>query len=128
LKPKRIWAIRVRLGIVENHRDLALVNLTNNRKVRGCDLVRIKVIEAMTSRRINERASVMQSKTQKPVRFEISRGTHFIRRTKATPICRKTGTLCAVQLFLGIPRIDSAVRYLEIELEDALAISETIET
>ena len=44
-------------------------------KLRGCDLVKMKVIDIMASGQIKERASVLQSKTQKPVRFEISEGT-----------------------------------------------------
>ena len=44
-------------------------------KLRGCDLVRMKVVDIMASAQIKERASVLQSKTQKPVLFEISEGT-----------------------------------------------------
>jgi hypothetical protein len=67
LKPKHVWAIRVRLELAENHRDLALFNLAIDSKLRGCDLVRMKVIDVMSSGQIKERASVLQSKTQKPV-------------------------------------------------------------
>ncbi|MFT5871003.1 MAG: hypothetical protein ACI8TF_003135 [Paracoccaceae bacterium] len=58
LKPKHVWAIRVQLELAENHRDLA----------------RMKVVNVMASVQIKERASVLQSKTQKPVWFEISEG------------------------------------------------------
>ncbi len=75
LKPKHVWAIRVRLELAENHRDLALFNMTINTKLRGCDLVKMKVVDVMASGQIKERASVPQSKTQKPVRFEIAEGT-----------------------------------------------------
>lgn len=75
LKPKHVWAIRVRLELAENHRDLALFNLAIDSKLRGCDLVKMKVVDVMASGQIKERASVLQSKTQKPVRFEISEGT-----------------------------------------------------
>ncbi len=54
-------------------------------------------------------------------------GTHSMRRTKAAQIYRKTGNLRAVQLLLGHTRMDSTVRYLGIELEDALEIAESIE-
>jgi integrase len=54
-------------------------------------------------------------------------GTHSLRRTKATLIYRRTGNLCAVQLLLGHTKIESAVRYLGIEVDDALAIAEQIE-
>ena len=73
LKPKHVWAIRVRLELAENHRDIALFNMAIDSKLRGCDLVRMKVADVMASGQIKERASVLQSKTQKPVRFEISR-------------------------------------------------------
>ena len=75
LKPKHVWAIRVRLELAENHRDLALFNMAIDSKLRGCDLVKVKVVDVMASGQIKERASVLQSKTQKPVRFEISEGT-----------------------------------------------------
>ena len=44
LKPKHVWAIRVRLELAENHRDLALFNLAIDSKLRGCDLVKMKVV------------------------------------------------------------------------------------
>ncbi len=75
LKPKHVWAIRVRLELTENHRDFALFNMAIDSKLRGCDLVKTKVVDVMASGQIKERASVLQSKTQKPVRFEISEGT-----------------------------------------------------
>jgi site-specific recombinase XerD len=54
-------------------------------------------------------------------------GTHSLCRTKATLICRKTGNLRVVQLLLGHTKIESAVRYLGIEVDDALAIAEQVE-
>ena len=54
-------------------------------------------------------------------------GTHSMRRTKVAQIYRKTGNLRAVQLLLGHAKMDSTVRYLGVELEDALAISEAVE-
>jgi hypothetical protein len=74
LKPKHVWAIRVQLELAENHRDLARFNMAIDSKLRGCDLVRMKVVNVMASVQIKERASVLQSKTQKPVWFEISEG------------------------------------------------------
>lgn len=56
-----------------------------------------------------------------------SYATHSLRRTKATLIYRKTGNLRAVQLLLGHEKIDSTVKYLGVEVEDALALSESIE-
>ena len=179
LKPKHVWTIRVRLELAENHCNLALFNMAIESKLRGCDLVRMKVLDVMASGQIKARASVLQSKTQKPVRFEISEGTrasvaawmkdppmvgseflwpgrfherlhistrqyarivrdwvssigleitaygtHSMRRTKVTQIYKKTGNLRAVQLLLGHTKIDRTVRYLGVELEDALAIAE----
>jgi integrase len=56
-----------------------------------------------------------------------SYGTHSLRRTKAALIYRKTGNLRAVQLLLGHTKVDSTVRYLGVELEDALSIAERID-
>ena len=54
-------------------------------------------------------------------------GTHTLRRTKASHIYRKTGNIRAVQLLLGHTKLESTVRYLGIEVEDALTISEEID-
>ena len=54
-------------------------------------------------------------------------GTHSLRRTKAAQIYKKTGNLRAVQLLLGHTKLDSTVRYLGIEVDDALRISEQVE-
>lgn len=54
-------------------------------------------------------------------------GTHSLRRTKATSIYRRTGNLRAVQLLLGHKKIESTVRYLGIEVDDALAIAEQVD-
>jgi len=75
LLPKHVWAIRVRFEIVHNHRDLALFNLAIDSKLRGCDLVKLKVVDVFVAGQVKERASITQSKTEKPVRFEITDGT-----------------------------------------------------
>ena len=54
-------------------------------------------------------------------------GTHSLRRTKATLIYKKTGNLRAVQLLLGHSKIESTVRYLGVEVDDALAIAEQVD-
>ena len=54
-------------------------------------------------------------------------GTHSLRRTKATLIYRRTGNLRAIQLLLGHTKMESTVRYLGIEVDDALAIAEQVE-
>ena len=54
-------------------------------------------------------------------------GTHSLRRTNAAQIYRKTGNLRAVQLLLGHTKIETTVRYLGIEVDDALTLSEQVE-
>jgi len=54
-------------------------------------------------------------------------GTHSMRRTKASQIYKKTGNIRAVQLLLAHTKLESTVRYLGIEVDDALAISEQVE-
>lgn len=181
LLPKHFWAIRVRLELSEATRDLALFNMAIDSKLRGCDLVRLKVADVYASGAVKERASILQSKTKTPVRFEITDGTHkslvdwiahplmsghgflwpgrlhdrphistrqyarmlkdwvrsiglepsafgthSMRRTKVAQIYKKTGNLRAVQLLLGHTKMDSTVRYLGVDLEDALSISESV--
>ena len=60
LLPKHVWAIRVRLEIAENRRDLALFNTAIDSKPRGCDLVRLKVADVYAAGQIKERASNMR--------------------------------------------------------------------
>ncbi len=54
-------------------------------------------------------------------------GTHSLRRTKATLIYRRTGKLRAVQLLLGHTKIESTVRYLGVEVDDAIALAEQLD-
>jgi len=58
----------------------------------------------------------------------VAYGTQSMRRTKAAQIYRKTGNLRAVQLLLGHTKLESTVRYLGIEVDDALSVSEQLET
>jgi integrase len=181
-KLKDIWALRVRLQMEERVRELALFNLGIDSKLRGCDLVALKVRDVCHGDQVASRAVVMQHKTQRPVQFEITQatrdvlqawirqaglksedflfpsrlhdsphlgtrqyarilghwvdelgldraeyGTHSMRRTKATLIYRRTKNLRAVQLLLGHSKLESTVRYLGIEVDDALEISEQTE-
>jgi hypothetical protein len=73
--PKLVWSIRVRLEIAENHGELALFNLAIDSNLRGCDLVQLKVADICASGHVKERASIIQSKTHRPVWFEIIEGT-----------------------------------------------------
>jgi integrase len=70
----------------------------------------------------------LASATDRQTRIEsASYGTHSMRRTKAAQIYRKTGNLRAVQLLLGHTKLESTVRYLGIEVDDALNIAKQIE-
>lgn len=180
LQPKHVWSIRTKLEVAGRVRDLAMFNLAIDSKLRGCDVVAVKVDDIAPSGSAVERATVRQKKTGHPVRFELSEqtrqavddylktatkaagdflftgrrgssmstrqyarlvsdwiasigldpkrfGTHSLRRTKATVIYRRTGNLRAVQLLLGHTKIESTVRYLGIEVDDALAIAEQVD-
>jgi len=182
LKLREIWAIRVRLELADRKRELALFNLAIDSKLRGCDLVKLRVRDIAHGDRIAARAIVMQQKTQRPVQFEITEptrksiftwirhaalktedylfpsrsrrarhlstrqysrivsawvkeigldvgiyGTHTMRRTKASLIYRRTKNLRAVQLLLGHTKLESTVRYLGIEVDDALEMAEQTE-
>jgi integrase len=179
LRPGHVWSIRAKLQLERRVRDLALFNLAIDSKLRGCDLVALRVDDVAPNGYAVDRATVRQSKTGRPVRFELtevtrhslddylratSRGpgqclfpgrrgpdqhlttrqyarlvsewvsgigldplkyaTHSMRRTKATLIYRRTGNLRAVQLLLGHTKIESTVRYLGVEVDDALEIAE----
>jgi integrase len=181
LRPQHVWAVRTRLQLLKRFRDLALFNLAIDSKLRGCDIVSLKVLDVAPNGYAVDRASVRQRKTGRPVRFEITEqtrqaiddhlsqrgeassqylfpgrgpaghlttrqyarlledwltmigldpcfyGTHSLRRTKATLIYKNTGNLRAVQLLLGHTKIESTVRYLGIEVDDALTVAEQID-
>ncbi|WP_254907126.1 tyrosine-type recombinase/integrase [Acetobacter tropicalis] len=154
--------------------DLAL-----DSKLRGCDLVSLRIGDIVTSGQVRHRATVVQQKTRRPVQFEITEtaresvrawlehrggglteyvfpsrlsakaylstrqyarlldqwvqavglipdeyGTHSLRRTKVAMIYKRTGNIRAVQILLGHSKLDSTVRYLGADVEDALALSE----
>lgn len=75
LKLKEVWAIRIRLQIANNIRELALFNLAIDSKLRGCDLVTIQVKDIAHGDHVAKRAMILQSKTQQPVQFEITEQT-----------------------------------------------------
>ena len=182
LKLKEVWEIRVRLQLSSNLRELALFNLAIDSKLRGCDLVKLKVRDVAHGDQVLKRAMVMQQKTHQPVQFEITEqtrsavsewikqaklksddylfpsrihgsphittrqyarivekwvasiglnpadyGTHSFRRTKASLIYRQTKNLRAVQLLLGHTKLESTVRYLGVEVDDALEMAEHME-
>lgn len=182
LKPQQVWAIRFWLDRERRLRDRALFDLAIDSKLRGCDVVKVRIGELVSGGHIRMRAIVVQQKTGRPVQFELlepartsilawlehrggtlddyafpSRinharhlstrqyarlvnewatgiglrcedyGTHSLRRTKASIIYKATGNLRAVQLLLGHTKIESTVRYLGVDVEDALTLSERTE-
>src|SRR6478672_7792359 len=74
-KLKDIWALRVRLQMEGRVRELALFNLGIDSKLRGCDLVGLKVRDVSHGEQVATRATVLQHKTQRPVQFEITQAT-----------------------------------------------------
>ncbi|MET0014790.1 MAG: tyrosine-type recombinase/integrase [Sedimenticola sp.] len=182
LKLREIWAIRTKLQMARKIRDLALFNLAIDSKLRGCDLVSLRVRDVSNGDHVLSRAYVIQRKTGRPVKFEITEltrsaiekwmkrsglrmeqylfpsrkdrekhittrqygrivkswvslasldpteyATHSLRRTKATLIYKRTKNLRAVQILLGHTKIESTVRYLGIEVDDALEMAEQTE-
>jgi integrase len=75
LKLKEIWAIRIRPQLDHRTRELALFNLAIDSKLRGCDLVGLRVHDVVQGSQIARRAMVMQKKTQRPVQFELTKQT-----------------------------------------------------
>ena len=74
-KLKEIRSIRIRLQLSNRILDLALFNLTINGKLRGCDLVKLRVLDVAHGDHVAKRAMVMQQKTKQPVQFEITEQT-----------------------------------------------------
>ena len=72
LKPREVWNIRARLQIEARKRDLAMFNLAIDSKLRGCDLVRLKIDDLCVGGRLRDRATIIQKKTGRPVQFEIT--------------------------------------------------------
>ena len=77
LLPRHVGSIRVRLEMAGNARGLALFNMAIDRKLRGCDLVAIRVSDVFAAGHVKECASIVQLKTGKPVRFEITEATRL---------------------------------------------------
>lgn len=179
LKLKEIWSIRTRLQISHNIPELALFNMAIDSKLRGCDLVKLRVSDISHGLHISKRAMIVQQKTGRSVQFELTKqtreaaeklikqanlsgndylfksqfkkskhlstrqyarivkkwvldigldpyeyGTHSLRRTKVSLIYQQTKNIRAIQLLLGHAKIESTVRYLGFEVDDALEISE----
>ena len=90
LRQKHVWAIRTKLQIDQRTRDLALFNLAIDSKLRGCDVVALKVEDVAPNGYSADRATVRQKKTGRPVRFELTEQTRqavdgYIRATGKKP-------------------------------------------
>lgn len=163
-------------------RDRALFDLAIDSKLRGCDVIKLKIGDVVSGDNIRNRATVVQQKTRRPVQFELmadcrksllawlerrggslydfvfpSRvnhaghlstrqyarlvdewvsavglntrefGAHSLRRTKASLIYKATGNLRAVQILLGHSKIENTIRYLGVDIDDALTLAERTE-
>jgi len=125
LKPREVWAIRIRLQIQGYKRDLALFNLAIVSKLRSCDLVALRVQDICLAGRVKDRAVIIQKKTHRPVQFELTEQSR--QAAQAWIVERGLRDEDAVQLLLGHTKLESTVRYLGIEVDDALQISEQVE-
>lgn len=72
LKLSHGWAVRIRLRLAEHWRDLALFNRAIDSKLRGCDLVKLRILDVVQAGRVLSRVNVVQQKTGRPVQFEIT--------------------------------------------------------
>jgi integrase len=72
LRPSQVWSIRTRLIIEGRTRDLAMFNLAIDSKLRGCDVVALKVEDVASNGYTTDRATVRQKKTGRPVKFELT--------------------------------------------------------
>ena len=97
LQPKHVWAIRTRLQLQRRTRDLALFNLAIDSKLRGCDVISLKVEDIAPHGYALERATVRQRKTGRPVRFEITEQTRQAADEYLRAAQRKSGSF----LFAG---------------------------
>ena len=72
LKPFHVWCIRVRLQVGQRVRDLALFDLALDSKLRGCDLVQLRVSDLVSASGVKRRVMILQQKTGRPVQFEVT--------------------------------------------------------
>ncbi len=75
LKPVHVWGIRIRLQVAMRLRDLALFDLALDSKLRGCDLVALKVSDLVSGSGVRSRVMIVQRKTGRPVQFEVTEQT-----------------------------------------------------
>jgi integrase len=75
LRPKHVWSIRTKLQVEKRTRDLAMFNLAIDSKLRGCDVIALKVEDVAPSGYAIDRTLVRQKKTGQPVKFELTEQT-----------------------------------------------------
>lgn len=97
LRPGHVWSIRTKLQIEHRTRDLALFNLAIDSKLRGCDVVAVRVDDVAPNGYTLDRATVRQKKTGHPVRFELTEQT----RQAIDGYLRETGRQPGQFLFAG---------------------------
>jgi len=97
LRPKHVWSIRTKLQVGGRTRDLAMFNLAIDSKLRGCDVVALKVEDIAPHGYAVDQASVRQKKTGQPVRFEVTEHT----REAVDDYIRATGKKSGEFLFGG---------------------------
>src|SRR5271169_1183703 len=90
LRPKHVWSTRTKLQIEGRLRDLAMFNLAIDSKLRGCDVVAIRVEDVAAGGYTVDRATVRQKKTGRPVRFELSEHTRQAIRSLSEGCQQKT--------------------------------------
>ena len=101
LRQKHVWAIRTRLQIERQVRELALFNLAIDSKLRGCDLVALRVDDVARNGHAIERTSVRQRKTGRPVRFELTEQTRQAIDDYLTNTAKKPGEYLFADASLG---------------------------
>ncbi|KJC40279.1 integrase, partial [Bradyrhizobium sp. LTSP857] len=74
-RPKHVWSIRTKLQVEGRTRDLAMFNVAIDSKLRGCDVVALKVDDVAPGGYSADRATVRQRKTGRPVKFELTEST-----------------------------------------------------
>jgi integrase len=107
LRPKDVWAIRVRLQLGRRARDLALFNLAIDSKLRGCDLVRLQVDDVCAGGRVRDRATVIQKKTGRPVQFEITEQTRSSLRDWLPEVDARKGQYLFPSRFRAQPHLST---------------------
>lgn len=111
LKLREIWAIRTRLQMASNVRELVMFNLAIDSKLRASDLTRLQVQDIRHGSHVAARASVMQQKTQRPVQFEITEQTRESRGSTDRGARVKGGGFSVSEPFAYVAAsVDAAVR------------------